>query len=82
MRQKDDCIEGTGILDSEYRGGMYRVKLLPPLSGEILAKLCGKMTKFRVRVLPGDVVSVEVSAYDLTRGRITYRGVRRDRGAA
>ena len=40
---------------------------------EVLARLAGKMRKFRIRVLPGDRVTVEVSPYDLTRGRITYR---------
>lgn len=39
----------------------------------VLAKIAGRMRKFRIRVLPGDRVTVEVSPYDLTRGRITYR---------
>ena len=40
---------------------------------QVLAHLAGKLRRFRIRVLPGDVVRVEVSAYDPTRGRITYR---------
>ncbi len=40
---------------------------------QVLAHLAGRMRRFRIRVLPGDRVSVEVSAYDPTRGRITYR---------
>lgn len=41
---------------------------------QILAHVSGKMRKFYIRILPGDRVTVEVSPYDLTRGRITYRG--------
>ncbi len=50
---------------------MFRVKL--DNGHEVLAHLAGKMRRFRIRVLPGDKVRVEVSPYDLDRGRITYR---------
>ena len=50
---------------------LFRVKL--ENDHELLAHLAGKMRRFRIRVLPGDKVRVEVSPYDLTRGRITYR---------
>lgn len=46
---------------------------------QVLAHLAGKMRRFRIRVLPGDRVSVEVSGYDPTRGRITYRHRHRQR---
>src|SRR3954453_19546922 len=49
----------------------FRVKL--DMGHEVLAHLAGKMRRFRIRVLPGDRVRVELSPYDLTRGRITYR---------
>jgi translation initiation factor IF-1 len=43
---------------------------------EILCHISGKIRKNNIRILPNDVVTVEVSPYDLTKGRITYRGVR------
>jgi translation initiation factor IF-1 len=51
---------------------MFRVKL-DNNNHEILAHISGKMRKFYIRILPGDKVSVELSPYDLTRGRIIYR---------
>jgi translation initiation factor IF-1 len=50
---------------------MFRVKL--DSGHEILAKISGKMRKNYIRILPGDRVKVELSPYDLTRGRITFR---------
>ena len=50
---------------------LFRVKL--ENDHELLAHLAGKMRRFRIRVLPGDKVRVEVSPYDLNRGRIVYR---------
>ena len=50
---------------------MFRVKL--ENDHEIIARISGKMRKFYIRILPGDRVTVEVSPYDVTKGRITYR---------
>ena len=50
---------------------MFRIEL--DVGHEVLAHLAGKMRRNRIRVLPGDRVRVEVSPYDLTRGRIVYR---------
>ena len=50
---------------------MFKVKT--DSGHEILAQLSGKMRKYYIRIVPGDSVLVEVSPYDLTRGRITYR---------
>lgn len=50
---------------------MFRVKL--ENDHEIIAHISGKMRKFYIRILPGDKVTVEVSPYDVTKGRITYR---------
>jgi len=50
---------------------MFRVKL--ENDHEIIAHISGKMRKFYIRILPGDRVTVEVSPYDVTKGRITYR---------
>ena len=59
----------------------FRVKL--PNDHEILAYISGKMKTARIRTVPGDTVTVEISPYDMTKGRIIYRGPmpRRDRGA-
>jgi translation initiation factor IF-1 len=51
---------------------MFRVKL--PNEHEILAYVSGKMRRHYIRILPGDTVTVEMSPYDMTKGRITYRG--------
>ena len=53
------------------RGRMYRVRL--DNGHETLAYTAGRMRRFRIRIAPGDRVRVELSPYDLTRGRITYR---------
>ena len=50
-----------------------RCFLLSLKTGTVLAHISGKMRKFYIRILPGDRVKVELSPYDLTRGRITYR---------
>jgi translation initiation factor IF-1 len=52
---------------------MFRVKIENGLDHEILAYVSGKMRTRFIRILPGDKVKVELSTYDLTKGRITYR---------
>jgi len=66
-----DAIELEGVVKEVFPGGTFRVETDEGHS--VLAHLGGKMRKFRIRVLLGDRVTVEVSPYDLTRGRITYR---------
>ncbi|MDR3110173.1 MAG: translation initiation factor IF-1 [Planctomycetaceae bacterium] len=68
---KEDSVEMQGTVIEEVRGA-FRVKL-DVNDHIILCRLAGKMRKFRIRVVPGDHVTVEVSPYDMTRGRITYR---------
>lgn len=69
---KQDNIEATGIITEALGNSMFRVEL--EISGAIiLAQLSGRMRKFSIRVLPGDRVKVEMSPYDLTRGRISAR---------
>lgn len=69
---KQDNIEVTGVVTEALGNSMFRVEL--DVSGSIiLAQLSGKMRKFSIRVLPGDRVKVEMSPYDLTRGRISAR---------
>jgi len=62
----------TGEVVEALRSGMYRVQLEGG-SHEVLAYTAGKMRKFRIRIVVGDEVRVELSPYDLTRGRIVYR---------
>ena len=68
---KEEVIRADGVVVKVLPATMYRVKL--QTGGEILAHISGKMRKFYIRILPGDRVTVELSPYDLTRGRITYR---------
>ena len=68
---KEDVIELPGVVVEEVRGA-FRVKL-DGMEHIVLCRLAGKMRKFRIRVVPGDHVTVEVSPYDMSRGRITYR---------
>src|SRR6202040_292029 len=71
MSEKEQGIEVEGTVREELAGGNYRVELDNKHS--VLAYASGKMRKFRIRILPGDRVKLELSPYDLTRGRITYR---------
>ncbi len=66
-----DAIEMEGTVTEVLPNANFRVKL--ENGHEILAYLSGKMRKFYIRVLEGDRVKCEMSPYDLTRGRITYR---------
>ena len=68
---KEDAIEFEGVVSDVLPSAMFRVDLG---SGRtMLATMAGKMRKFRIRILAGDKVTVEVSPYDLSRGRITFR---------
>ena len=62
-------VEGTVV--EPLLNAMFRVEL--PNGHKVLAHVSGKMRKYFIRILPGDKVTVELSPYDLTRGRITYR---------
>ena len=68
---KEDVIEVQGVVIETLPNAMFRVQLE---SGQkILSHISGKMRMHFIRILPGDKVTVELSPYDLTRGRITYR---------
>ena len=71
-------IEMMGTVVEALKGTRFRVKL--DNGHEILAYLSGKMRRYYIRILLGDRVKVEVSPYDLTRGRIVYR-YKRQRGS-
>ena len=68
---KDDVIEVRGKVVEPLPNAMFRVKL--ENEHEIIAHTAGRMRKNRIRVLTGDKVLVEMTPYDLTKGRITYR---------
>lgn len=68
---KEDMIEFSGVVTELLPNAMFRVKL--ENDHEILAHTSGKMRKNRIRVLAGDKVTVEMTPYDLTKGRITFR---------
>tara|TARA_A100000171_G_scaffold52559_2_gene71579 strand:+ start:674 stop:892 length:219 start_codon:yes stop_codon:yes gene_type:complete len=68
---KEDLIEFSGVITEVLPNAMFRVTLE---NGHIvLAHMSGKMRKNRIRVLAGDKVTVEMTPYDLTKGRITFR---------
>lgn len=73
-RLKAETIEVEGLVVAALPNAMFRVDIE---AGEdkhtILAHISGKMRKYYIRILPGDTVTVEISPYDTSRGRITYR---------
>ncbi len=68
---KEEGIEVQGTIIEKHPGGIFDVKLDD--EHVVLARIAGKLRKHRIRILTGDRVTVELSPYDLTRGRITYR---------
>lgn len=87
MAQKDDVIVATGEVMETLPNTMFRVKLIDPERANakgnsdaaqaeekiIIAMIAGRMRKNYIRILPGDIVDIELTPYDLTRGRIVYR---------
>ena len=68
---KDDVIEVEGVVADTLPGAQFKVEL--ENGHEILAHVSGKIRMNYIRILPGDRVTIEISPYDLTRGRITFR---------
>ncbi|MBT2732623.1 MULTISPECIES: translation initiation factor IF-1 [Carnobacterium] len=68
---KDDVIEIEGIVVETLPNAMFKVEL--ENGHVVLAHVSGKIRMHYIRILPGDKVTVELSPYDLSRGRITYR---------
>jgi translation initiation factor IF-1 len=68
---KSDVIEVEGVVTESYPNAMFEVEL--PNGHKILAHVSGKMRMNYIRIYPGDRVTIELSPYDLTRGRITWR---------
>lgn len=70
-KQKEEAIEVEGEVTEALPNTMFRVVL--DNQHEVLAHMAGKLRRFRIRINPGDRVKVELSPYDLNRGRITFR---------
>ena len=68
---KEDVIEIEGIVVEKLPNAMFKVEL--ENGHEVLAHISGKLRKNFIRILPGDKVTMEMSPYDLTKGRITWR---------
>lgn len=70
---KEETIQVEGEVIDALPNAMFRVRLDLANNPEIIAHISGKMRKFYIRILPGDKVTIDLSPYDLTKGRITYR---------
>ena len=68
---KEDSIEVTGTIFEKFPSGLFSVQL--EHDRVVLAHLAGRLRRNRIRVLAGDKVTLELSPYDLTKGRITFR---------
>jgi len=71
LSPKEDAIEVEGIVIEPLPNAMFRVQL--DNGHKVLAHISGKMRMHYIKILPGDKVKVELSPYDLSRGRITFR---------
>ena len=71
MANKEEVIEARGVVSEPLPNAMFRVEL--ENGHKLLAHVSGKMRMHFIRILPGDKVQVELTPYDLSRGRITYR---------
>lgn len=71
MAKTDETIEAKGVIEEALPGTKFRVRL--ENDHEIMATIAGKMRKFRIRLGVGDEVKLEISTYDLSKGRIVYR---------
>lgn len=76
LAKQDDVLEAEGVVEECLPNAMFRVRLTEgpfPEDHIILARAGGRLKKYSIRVIPGDAVTVEVSPYDLTKGRIVFR---------
>lgn len=68
---KEDAIEVMGKVVEKFKAGMFSIEL--DVGKTVLATMAGRLRRNRIKIMNGDRVSVEMSPYDLTKGRITYR---------
>jgi len=71
MSNKEEVVEVDGEVIAQLPNATFRVRL--ENGHEVLSHLSGKMRRFFIRVMPGDKVTIEISPYDLTKGRIKFR---------
>ncbi len=71
MSAKEEKVELEGEVTESLRGSMFRITL--DNDHQVVGYISGKMRRYRIRILPGDRVRVELSPYDLSRARITFR---------
>jgi translation initiation factor IF-1 len=71
MATKEEKLEMEGEVVEAFPNGMFKIKL--DQGHDVLGYTAGKMRRFRIKIFPGDRVKVELSPYDLSRGRIVYR---------
>jgi translation initiation factor IF-1 len=69
--ERDDHVRLDGVITNVFAGGQFEVKT--DAGAIVRAQLCGRMRKYRIRVILGDRVTVALSPYDLTHGMIVYR---------
>ena len=73
MSKKENVIETTGHVIAERGSGFFLVELKQPEGHQCICRASGRLIKYKIKLLVGDTVTVELSPYDLTRGRITLR---------
>lgn len=79
---REDVLEVEGVVTAQHKAGLFSVEAqLGPVKRIVLARLSGRLHMHHIRILEGDVVQLEVSAYDMSRARIVYRGRREQRPA-
>ena len=71
MTVKEEKVEVEGEVTESLRNGLFRIAL--DNGHETTGYIAGRMRRYRIRILPGDRITVELSPYDLSRGRIVYR---------
>jgi translation initiation factor IF-1 len=71
MTKKEEAIEVAGVVTEALANTRFRVQL--DNGHKVIAHVAGRMRKHFIRIVPGDIVRVELSPYDLTKGRITFR---------
>jgi translation initiation factor IF-1 len=71
LSSKEDKIELEGVVTESLRNGMFRIDL--DNGHQTTGYIAGRMRRYRIRILPGDRIKIELSPYDLARGRIVYR---------
>ena len=73
MSRKEDKIKAIGVVQRELGNGFFRIILNKPEDHQCICRCSGRLIKLKIQILEGDTVHVELSPYDLDKGRITIR---------